>query len=96
MSSSSKPRHGDPVVIVVKNEFGETEGIPTRQFQQYLDELDKESEQSDAIAQSLAGQISMALFKDLQDQIGSGDALTIDTTSFTIDTTQQFTDQTEA
>lgn len=94
--SSSKPRHGDPVVIIQENEFGDTEGVPTRQFQQFLDELDQESEESETMTTSVTGQIAMALFKDLQDQIGSGDALTIDTTSFTIDTTQQFTDQTEA
>jgi len=31
----------------------------------------------------------------IQQQIGSGLALTIDTTGFTVDTTKQFTDQTE-
>ena len=45
--SSSKPRHGDPVVIILKNEFGETEGVPTRQFQQFLDELSEDDDSGD-------------------------------------------------
>jgi len=94
--SSSKPRHGDPIATAQKNEFDETEIIPTRQFQQFLDEIDQESEEAETITTSVIGQIAMALVKDIQDQVGSGDALTIDTTSFTIDTTVQFTDQTEA
>ena len=37
-----------------------------------------------------------AIIVGLQKQVGSGKKLTIDTTGFTIDTTKQFTDQTEA
>jgi hypothetical protein len=37
-----------------------------------------------------------ALVLRLQDQVGSGKKLTIDTTGFTVDTTKQFTNQTEA
>lgn len=37
-----------------------------------------------------------AIVLRLQAQIGSGNPLTIDTTGFTVDTTFQFTDQTEA
>jgi hypothetical protein len=37
-----------------------------------------------------------ALVLRLQAQVGSGKPLTIDTTGFTVDTTFQFTDQTEA
>lgn len=37
-----------------------------------------------------------ALLLRLQNQVGSGKPLTIDTTGFTVDTTFQFTDQTEA
>lgn len=37
-----------------------------------------------------------ALVLRLQEQVGSGKPLTIDTTGFTVDTTKQFTDQTEA
>jgi len=40
MSTSSKPRWGDPVVKVSKDEFGEAVGIPTSQFQEFLDELE--------------------------------------------------------
>ena len=36
-----------------------------------------------------------ALVLRLQDQVGSGKPITIDTTGFTVDTTFQFTDQTE-
>ena len=36
-----------------------------------------------------------ALVLRLQEQVGSGKKLTIDTTGFTVDTTKQFTDQTE-
>ena len=39
---------------------------------------------------------TLAQFIDLQQRLGSGDELTIDTTGFTIDTTNQFTDQAEA
>ena len=45
--SSSKPRHGDPIATVETNEFNEPEIIPTRQFQQYLDELDADGSDTD-------------------------------------------------
>lgn len=35
----SKTRHGDPIVDVRKNPFGNAQGIPTPQFQEFLDEL---------------------------------------------------------
>ena len=37
-----------------------------------------------------------ALINALQQQVGSGDILTIDTTGFTVDTTKQFTDEVQA
>ena len=43
---------------------------------------------------SISRGINAQLF-NVQSQIGSGLALTIDTTGFTVDTTKQFTDQTE-
>ncbi len=39
MSSTSKPRHGEPI-ITITDKFGGKVGIPTRQFQTFLDELD--------------------------------------------------------
>ncbi len=41
MPISSKPRHGDPVTDVRKNRFGTAGGIPTPQFQEFLDELEE-------------------------------------------------------
>lgn len=37
-----------------------------------------------------------AQLKDLQDQVGSGELLTVDTTSWTVDTTIFWADETEA
>jgi len=37
-----------------------------------------------------------AQLKDLQDQVGSGEPLTVDTTSWTVDTTKFWADETEA
>lgn len=39
MSTTSKPRHGDAIVEVSKDKFGNDIGVPTRQFQTFLDEL---------------------------------------------------------
>lgn len=92
---TSKPRHGDPIVEVVDDELGGKLIVPTRQFQQFLDEID----QNVALTISLSSEesnINSAYLAKLQAQIGSGDALTWDDTGFTWDSTQQSFDMTEA
>lgn len=95
MSTSSKPRHGDPVVQVSKNELGETVGIPTRQFQEFLDEIDENVETAASEPEEF-GPLLLGMQKKLQDQVGSGEALTFDTTGFTWDSSVIFFDQTES
>lgn len=92
---TSKPRHGDPVVEVVDDESGNKVIVPTRQFQQFLDELD----QNVALTISLSSEesnINSAYLAKLQNQIGSGDFLTCDDTGFTCDSTKFTCDQDEA
>ena len=75
----------------------EANGDPTHRFMRFLEELtsnlnDNSQELDDATGiVLLAGKINR-----IQQQVGSGIPLTVDTTGFTVDTDFQFTDQTEA
>lgn len=88
MPSSSKPRHGDPIIEISKDQFGVVVGKPTRQFQEFLDEIDAGVDITTILlekSESILSAQLLALTKNIQDQIGSGDFLTCDTDSFTCD-----------
>jgi hypothetical protein len=93
--SSSKPRHDQPIAFVETNELGERVVRATRQFQQFLDELDSNISLSISFGES-ESQLNSAYLAKLQNQIGSGDPLTWDDTGFTWDSTKHSFDQTEA
>lgn len=103
MKTTSKPRHGDPIVnITVDSLTGQqTIGVPTKRFQQFLDEIETSTT---TITESITEKVNdnsttnnlLALTKKIQDQIGSGEFLTSDTDSLTVDSTVLYVDMTEA
>lgn len=52
MSTTSKPRHGD-AIVELQERFGVKVGVPTRQFQTFLDELDVTAQELSDILDSL-------------------------------------------
>ena len=103
MTSTSKPRHGDPIAIITVDSLTgkQTVAVPTRQFQQFLDELETSTT---TIQETITEKVNdnsvtntlLALTKKIQDQVGSGEFLTSDTDSLTVDSDVLYVDMTEA
>lgn len=103
MTATSKPRHGDPIAIVTVDRLtgDQTVAVPTRQFQQFLDELETSTTTIEETiiqrtSENMLVNTLLALTKKVQDQIGSGEFLTSDTDSLTVDSTVLYVDMTEA
>ena len=100
MSTSNNIRHGDPIADIRQSELpgGQQQAYPTRQFQEFLDDL----ADVDDLASTLEAEpvrvdsLSIALVAKLQKQVGSGNFLTSDETGFTVDSGRLSCDMDEA
>lgn len=90
----------DPYIQRIPKKF--LEDPETREWAVYLnrflhDMWVRSGAGNDFIADSQTGaQTTIASINQIQQQIGSGDFLTVDTTGFTVDTSMIFADQVEA
>ena len=71
-------------------------GEPTLRMFEWMENITTESNETAAAVGATTVQILAASIFDLQARLGSGDFLTSDTDSFTVDSTVLFVDQTEA
>jgi len=72
------------------------DGAMTQRFAEYLEGVAGiTNDNTDEIASSTAVEL-LTLVADINNRLGSGDALTSDSDSFTVDSTELFVDQTEA
>jgi len=81
-------RRGEPIF--------DGRGFGTRRFNEYIELL---TEQTNTNTNEISAAVSIeifALIADINNRLGSGDALTSDSDSFTIDSTELFVDLTEA
>jgi hypothetical protein len=94
---TNTPQDGEEIVKESKNSFGEKKLIPTVEFSNFLDDI---TSSVNGITESPSGQfldnILGAQFNDLINRIGSGELLTSDTASFTVDSNRFTVDMTEA
>ncbi len=86
----------DKIVAPRRGEILTAEGLATTRFNEYLERMSSATnDNSSATDAQVVQNLSSAIFA-LQVQLGSGDALTSDTDSLTVDSTILFVDQTEA
>ena len=86
----------DQVIPPRRNEVLTGQGVGTTRFMEYLERVAVVSNESTAaIDASTIQNLSAAIFA-LQVQVGSGDFLTSDTDSFTVDSTNFHCDQDES
>lgn len=79
-----------------REEFFNEDGTFTLRALRFFEELTSTSNTNTQDIEDDSGIGALnALVLRLQEQVGSGKPITIDTTGFTVDTTLQFTDQTE-
>lgn len=71
-------------------------GVPNLRMLEWMERITAESNETSEAVSAATVQILAASIFDLQARLGSGDFLTVDTTSFTVDTTVLFADQVEA
>ena len=79
-----------------RNEVLTRTGTGTTRFMDYLEQTANQINDTTAAVDASTVQILAASIFDLQARLGSGDFLTSDTDSFTVDSTVLFVDQTEA
>lgn len=100
MSISSKPKHGEPIANVSQSNLpgGGLEAVPTRQFQEFIDEIGDvfDTEESATEEQPRPDSLVLAQLSELRGQVGSGNPLTWDETGFTWDSDKLSFDQDEA
>ena len=72
------------------------DGVPNLRMTEWMEQITSESNETTAAVSAQTVQILAASIFDLQARLGSGDFLTSDTTSFTVDSTVLFADMTEA
>lgn len=86
----------DRIVPPRRGEILTGKGIGTTRFMEYLERTASQvNDTTSAVDASIIQNLSAAVFA-LQVQIGSGEFLTSDTDSFTVDSDILFADQTEA
>ena len=86
----------DPIVPPRRGETLTDQGRGTTRFMEYLERATTQgNESASAVDAQIIQNLSSAVFA-LQVQIGSGDFLTSDSDSFTVDSDILFVDQTEA
>lgn len=71
-------------------------GIPSLRMHEWMENITQESNETSSAVDATTVQILAASIFELQARLGSGDFLTSDTTSFTVDSTVLFADMTEA
>lgn len=100
MSTSNNIRHGDPIADIKQSELpgGQPQAFPTRQFQEFLDDLGDVADDTtlNVVEPPRVDSLSIALVAKLQKQIGSGNFLTSDETGFTVDSDRLSADMDEA
>jgi len=86
----------DKIIAPRRNEVLTKSGTGTVRFMEYLEQSATHINDTAETVDAQIIQILAASIFDLQARLGSGDFLTVDTTSFTVDTTVLFADQVEA
>ena len=71
-------------------------GIGTRRFNEFIREVTAVTNENAAEISAAVSIEIFALVADINNRLGSGDALTSDSDSFTVDSDELFTDLTEA
>ena len=79
-----------------RDEFLTADGIPTRRFSEYLEQLASQTNNNASVLVTAADNTSLTQIFALENRIGSGDFLTSDETGFTVDTIKLSADQDEA
>jgi len=86
----------DPLIPPRRDQILTKEGELTLRATKFFESLsDISNETSNAIDTSVSIE-TLSLIADINNRLGSGDALTSDSDSFTVDSTILFVDQTEA
>ena len=86
----------DKIIPPKRSEVLTGSGIGTTRFMEYLERVaSRTNDNAEAVDAQIIQNLSAAVFA-LQVQIGSGDFLTSDSDSFTVDSTILFVDQTES
>ena len=100
MSISSKPKHGEPIANVSQSPLpgGGLEAVPTRQFQEFIDDIGDvfDAEEAGTEEQPRPDSLVLAQLSELRAQVGSGNQLTSDETGFTVDSDRLSVDMDEA
>ena len=86
----------DKIIAPRRNEVLTSGGTGTTRFMEYLEQSATHINDTAATVDAATVQILAASIFELQARLGSGDFLTSDTDSFTVDSTVLFVDQTEA
>ena len=86
----------DKIIAPRRNEVLTKGGTGTVRFMEYLEQSATHINDTAETVDAQTIQILAASIFELQARLGSGDFLTSDTTSFTVDSTVLFTDMTEA
>lgn len=86
----------DKIIAPRRNEVLTSSGTGTTRFMDYLEQSATHINEIAATVDAQTVQILAASIFELQARLGSGDFLTSDTTSFTVDSTVLFADMTEA
>ena len=97
MTITNKPNAGDPIVVPVNDNFGGTKYIADPVFWRYLDELDSQSNETANTAFDFSGQISIlnARMAEVEEELADN-PFTVDSTTWTVDTTYITADWTKA
>jgi len=88
----------DPIITPRRaDEFFNLDGSLTLRAIRFFESLTETTNTNTTIIdETTVTSVTLSNIIELQQRIGSGQELTIDTTGFTVDTTKQTTDQTEA
>lgn len=81
-------RRGEPIF--------DGRGFGTRRFNEYIEELTRQTNTNTGDISSAVSIEVFALIADINNRLGSGDELTSDSDSFTVDSSELFVDLTEA
>jgi len=81
-------RRGEPIF--------DGRGFGTRRFNEYIELLTSQTNQNSSQISAAVSIEMFALIADINNRLGSGQALTSDSDSFTVDSVELFVDLTEA
>jgi len=86
----------DPLIPPARNEILTKDGELTLRATKFFEALSSISNETSSTINTSTDIETLALIADINNRLGSGDALTSDSDSFTVDSTILFVDLTEA